>query len=75
MSYQVAIGFGFASDWLTEWWNFSGPITERSKAKPVQSRMTFDIQLKSALYNLPLETSFSHDKSHETYLQVCLTFQ
>ena len=37
----------FASDWLKDWWQFSGPITERSKAKPVQSQITFDTQLKN----------------------------
>ena len=34
---QVVIGFSFVSDWLREWCEFSGPITERSKAKPVLS--------------------------------------
>ena len=29
---QVAIGFGFASDWLTRWREIFKPITERSKA-------------------------------------------
>ena len=29
---QVAIGVSFASDWLRSWREFSGPITERSKA-------------------------------------------
>ena len=29
---QVVIGFSFESDWLKEWYEFSGPITERSKA-------------------------------------------
>ena len=33
---QVAIGFGFASDWLSRWREFFKPITERSKAKPKQ---------------------------------------
>ena len=28
---------------------FSGPITERSKANPTQSRITIDIELKIAL--------------------------
>ena len=48
-SYQVAIGFGFASDWLSWWREFFKPITERSKAKPKQFRITFDTQLKTAL--------------------------
>ena len=46
---QVMIGFSFASDWLTKWREYSGPITERSKAKPRQSLITFDSQLKIAL--------------------------
>ena len=36
----------FSSDWLREWREFSGPITERSKDKPTQFRITFDTQLK-----------------------------
>ena len=39
---QVAIGLNFASDWLREWREFSGPITEQIKAKTEQSRITFD---------------------------------
>ena len=39
---QVAIGFSFASDWLRGRREFSRPITERSKEKPMQSRITFD---------------------------------
>ena len=29
-----AVDFGFASDWLSRWRDFSKPIIERSKAKP-----------------------------------------
>ena len=47
---QVAIGFSFASDWLKKWPEISRPITERSVAKPMQSRITFDTQLKITLY-------------------------
>ena len=36
---QVVIGFNFANDWLIEWREVSGPITDRSKAKPKQSRL------------------------------------
>ena len=56
---QVAIGLSFASDWLRGWREFSRPITERSKAKPMQSRITFDTQLKIALlcYVIRLENS------------------
>ena len=25
------VGFSFAYDWLREWWEFSGPITKRSR--------------------------------------------
>ena len=46
---QVVIGFSFASYWLRGWCNFSGPITKRSKEKPMQSRITFDARLKIAL--------------------------
>ena len=46
---QVAIGFSFESDWLRGWREFSRLITERSEAKPMQSRTTFDTQLKIAL--------------------------
>ena len=45
-----------ASDWSIGWREFSGPITKRSKAKPMQSQITFDTQLKIALFgeeNLP----------------------
>ena len=45
---QVAIFFSFASDWLRGWHEFSRPITAHSKAKPMQSRITFDTQLKIA---------------------------
>ena len=51
---QVAIGFSFASDWLKKWREISKPITERSKAKPMQSRITFDTQLKIALIRLSI---------------------
>ena len=44
---QVVIGF--ASDWLRRWREFFKPITERSKAKPKQFRITFESQLKTAL--------------------------
>ena len=47
---QVAIGFTFASDWLRGWREFARPITERSKANLMQSRITFDTQSKIVLY-------------------------
>ena len=39
---EGAIGFSFASDWLGDQREFSGPITERSKAKSKKFWMTFD---------------------------------
>ena len=38
---QVVIGLSFASDWLREWCEFSGPIRERSKAKHQVIASTF----------------------------------
>ena len=35
--------------WLREWPRFFGPITERSKANPTQSRIAIDVELKIAL--------------------------
>ena len=43
------IDFSFASDWVRGWHKFSSPITKHSKAKPMQSRITFDTQLKIAV--------------------------
>ena len=51
---QVAIGFSFASDWLKKWREISRPTTELSNAKPMQSRITFDTQLKITLIWLNL---------------------
>ena len=48
-SNQVVFGFSFTFDWLRLWRDFSGPITQRSKAKPKQYNITFDTQLETAL--------------------------
>ena len=48
-SNQVVFGFSFTFDWLRLWREFSGPITQRSKAKPMQYNITFDTQLETAL--------------------------
>ena len=42
---QGAIDFSFESDWLRKCREFSGPITQRSKANPQQSRIIFDNKL------------------------------
>ena len=45
------IGFSLASDWLRKWWKFCRSIlTEGIKAKPKQFWITFDTQLKIALF-------------------------
>ena len=46
---QLAIGFGFTSDWLRKWREIFKSITERGSAKPTQMRITFDTQVKTAL--------------------------
>ena len=48
---QVTIGFDFrfSSHCLRKWGEFFQPITERSKAKPKQTRITFDTQHRVAL--------------------------
>ena len=46
----VTAGFGFTSDWLKKWCEFFKPITERSKAKPKQTRICLDSQVKTALF-------------------------
>ena len=42
----------FAFDWFREWHLLCAPTMERSKAKPKQSLISFDTQLKTALYEL-----------------------
>ena len=39
---QVAIGFGFTSDWSRKWREIFEPITEQSKAKPKKTQNAFD---------------------------------
>ena len=46
---QVVFGFILTFDWIRLWREFSGPITQRSKAKPKQYNITFDTQLETAL--------------------------
>ena len=43
---QVAIGFSFESDWIRKWREFSGPITQRSEAKTMQSRIPSTLSWK-----------------------------
>ena len=46
--------FSFASVWLRECREFFRPITERSKAKPKQTRMTFALRLNMSLSFQPI---------------------
>ncbi len=46
---QVMIGFGFTPDWMRRWREIFKPITKRSNAKPKQTQLTFDTQVKTAL--------------------------
>ena len=45
---QVTVGFNLASDWLTGWFKIPRVITKQMKAKPMQSSIIFDKQLKLA---------------------------
>ena len=52
---QDVNGFSFTSDWSRGWSEFFGPITDQSKAKPVQFRIAFDTNLKTTpIINLNL---------------------
>ncbi len=46
---RITISFGFTSDWLKKWRESFKPITEGTNAKPMQTRITFDTQVKTAL--------------------------
>ena len=48
------IGVSFASDWLRECCKFSEPITEQSKAKPMQHQITFNIHISYYAINFNL---------------------
>ena len=46
---QVVTAFCFESDWLREWCEFLLDQSQRSKAKPMQSQITFDTYLRVSL--------------------------
>ncbi len=46
---RVMIGFGFTPDWLRKRREGLKPIIKRNYAKPMQTRVTFDTQVKTAL--------------------------
>ena len=47
---QIIIGFSSASDWLGEWRESLGSVTEQSKAKPRENRVIFDTRFKMVLF-------------------------
>ena len=49
---------------------FSRPITERSKAKPMQSRITFDTKLKIALKQKLRKVKYNAQSFKFIYLTV-----
>ena len=78
------IGFSFAAYWLREWREFFKPITERSEAKPMQSRITFHTQLQkdpSTAYHLSSFHSFYDSLRRRnyvtptSYLELIMTFK
>lgn len=42
-------GFRFSSDWLRKWREFYQLIRERINAKPKQTKITFDAEVKTTL--------------------------
>lgn len=46
-NHQVVIGVSFVSDWLRHWRKTFRPIIEQSKAKQMQSQITFDNQCEN----------------------------
>ena len=59
---QVAIGVSFASDWLRSWREFSGPITERSKATLPETDQNVNIINRVGENSHPLWLIFSCKK-------------
>lgn len=46
-SHQVVISVSFVSDWLKHWRKTFRPIIEQSKAKQMQSQITFNTQCEN----------------------------
>ena len=72
---QVAISLGFTSDWLRKWRESFKPITECSNAKPKQTRITFDTQVKIALFrsvsaNITLKLCFEVENCKVSHQRV-----
>ena len=60
---QVVIGVRFALDWSREWREFSGPITEQSKAKPMESRIQCSVENYS---DMDVQLCFTANWKHFT---------
>ena len=74
---QVAISLGFTSDWLRKWRESFKPITECSNAKPKQTRITFDTQVKTALssslHQIGDKSKHKHQNTGESNCDACST--
>ena len=69
-SFQVGIGFGLAFDWLRRWREFFfRPITE---PKPEQSRIAFDTQLNTTLFQGGFILKLSPEHSRFLYVNLFL---
>jgi len=49
---QVAIGLSFTSDWSRKWREFFNQSKSEEKENQSKTRITFDTQLKTALYQI-----------------------
>ena len=58
---QVAIGFGFASDWLRGGASFLNQSQSVVKQKQSNSAITFDSQLKKPLYYSTIQRELTRD--------------
>ena len=74
---QVVIGFSFASDWLRDWRESSGPMTERSKTKQRLFWISFDTHFKKSDLcerNFFLEQSSGKDRRCLTmFFRLCFS--
>ena len=74
---QVVIGFSFVSDWLRDWRESSGPMTERSKTKQRLFWISFDTHFKKSDLcerNFFLEQSSGKDRRCLTmFFRLCFS--
>ncbi len=61
------------SDWMKKWRESFKPTTERSNAKPMQTRITFDTQVKTALIAIfVLVIGCNADESKQMFKQLLI---